>query len=67
MNRNDFVSKKQAARLLGVGFRSVDSICSRNRVKVWQLPGHTRRLYSKADLLNLISLADQAAQVNLAS
>lgn len=67
MDKKDFVSKKQAARLLGVGFRSVDPICSKNRVKVWQLPNHTRRLYSKPDLLNLISLADQAAQVNLAS
>lgn len=67
MIKENYVSRIAAARLLGVAPKSVDAICKKNRVKTWQLPGHTRRLYSKPDLLNLISLADQAAQVNLAS
>lgn len=67
MQKSNFISRVAAARLLGVAPKSVDTICQKNHVKVWQIPGHTRRLYSKPDLLNLISMADQAAQVNLAS
>lgn len=61
MNREDFIPKIQAARILGVASRSVEPICTKNRVKVWQIPGHSRRLYYKADVMNLVALADKAA------
>jgi hypothetical protein len=64
VNKTDFVPKIQASRILGVAIRSVDPICKKNRVKVWQLPGHTRKLYSKSDLLNLIYMADIGAEAS---
>lgn len=58
---NDFVTKKEAQQILGVGERSVEPICQKNNIRVWQVPGHTRRFYSKADLLNLVSAAQGVA------
>ena len=67
MDRKDFVSKKQAARVLGVAFRTVDRICTKNQVRVWQLPNHSRRLYNKADLMAMLSVADLGAAVSAVS
>lgn len=62
VDKQDYVTKRHAARLLGVGFKSVDPICTRNRVRVWQIPGHKRKLYNGKDLQRILSAADLACE-----
>ena len=62
VDKKEYVSKRHAARILGVGFKSVDPICSKNRVKVWQLPGSKFKFYRNSDLQRILSAADLACE-----
>lgn len=55
--KSDYVSRSKAAVILGVAYKTVDDVCTKNNVATWQLPNHNRKFYSREDLYSLVNAA----------
>lgn len=53
----DYISRRKAAETLKVSPRTVDKICCLNGIRTLRIPGHSRKLYFKQDVLELIAKA----------
>lgn len=60
MDKTQFFSRAQAARMLGVSPAVIERIAAHNGVKVWQVPGHSRKWFRRADVERLLAAADVA-------
>lgn len=57
MDRTKFISRAAAARMLGVTAITVELIAERNKIEVWQVPGHSRKWFRRADVERLVAAA----------
>jgi hypothetical protein len=57
MDKSELVSRREAARLLGCAAVTVDRIAERNRLKRVQIPGHQRKFYYRAEIVDLLTKA----------
>lgn len=54
-NRSTLYSRRAAAMVLGVHPETLDKIAAANKLKVWQIPGHSRKFYAKVDIDRLVA------------
>lgn len=55
---SEFVSRPEAARLIGCSRVTVDKIVARNGLRIRQIPGHNRKFLYRAELNALLAAAD---------
>lgn len=60
MDKSQFFSRAQSARMLGVSPAVIERVALLNGVKVWQVPGHSRKWFRRADVERLLAAADLA-------
>ena len=53
--RSTLYSRRAAAMALGVHPDTLDKIAATNKLKVWQIPGHSRKFFAKADIDRLVA------------
>ena len=58
--QKNYISRSEASRILRVSPVSVNKIAEKNQVKVHEVPGHSRLLYDRSDILKL---ANQAIKI----
>lgn len=63
MDKSKFLSRAAAARMLGVSPAVIERVAAHNGVKVWQVPGHSRKWFRRADVERLLAAADLAGSV----
>lgn len=57
MDRKEFCSRAEAARILGLTPRLIDKIATRNGLTPYRVPGHSRAYYRRKDIVFLRSAA----------
>ena len=56
----DYLSRRQAAQFLKVAPTTLDRLVRLNRIPIWQVPGHSRRLIDRAAVQRLADAAMEA-------
>jgi excisionase family DNA binding protein len=55
MKQAHLMSRREAARVLGVSYPFVDKLAAKNDIKQRKLPGHSRVFYPRAEIETLAS------------
>lgn len=63
MNREDYVSRRQAAKLLGITPPSLDRLAKLHGLKIRQVPGHRRKWFVRAEVEALAARAETASSL----
>lgn len=57
IDKTKFISRAAAARMLRVTVNTVERLAARNGIEVWQVPGHSRKWFRRADVEQLVAAA----------
>jgi len=60
MDKSQFFSRAQAARILGVTPPSLDRLAKVHGLRIRQLPGHRRKWFVRAEVVALAARAETA-------
>lgn len=55
MNRDRFMSRREAAQRLGVAYPTTDKLLAKNGIKPQRLPNHSRVWYPRNEVMTLVS------------
>lgn len=66
MDKAKFFTRAETARKLGVSSIMVERVAARNGVKVWQVPGHNRKWFDRADVERLMAAAETSRKADAA-
>lgn len=59
---SEWVSRREAARLLGCACVTLDRIAARNGLRIRQIPGHKRKFLYRAELAALLAKSESVAK-----
>lgn len=58
VDKTKYLTRAEVARRLGVSPVVVERVAIRNGVKIWQVPGHSRKWFDRRDVETLLAAAD---------